>query len=334
MGDRPRAACSGSPLHACDALPHEFDDPLPRGLIHVGELVLGKVEDGYIAPRRLVASVVDLRRESARSGAKVRRPHPKRAPSRRSSCLPTWSGWIARGSARSRSPSQSPTIQSSSVQLGRWRRCLSWTADTTGRAPFFSAGILGALTLHRPACRAWCTLWTGGAVWSTRWCRPPPGPLPGPMLLHGAPRPAHGTTMIHSKCCALEWNHCGTILAIAQANSPTVVLWELATKRTQFLDTGTRDITFLRWAPDALQVRARGWGRRDADDRQGLAAGCGHRPRRAVPVRLLREQPVNLHEQTQGKVNARVVERKRAVCVQQRRQAGVPRGRVVWWGAV
>lgn len=57
-----------------------------------------------------------------------------------------------------------------------------------------------------------------------------------------------------SMCTALEWNAPGTILAIVQANSPIIVLWELATRETRFIDTECRSIAFLHWASHALSL--------------------------------------------------------------------------------
>jgi WD40 repeat protein len=57
-----------------------------------------------------------------------------------------------------------------------------------------------------------------------------------------------------SMCTALEWNNDGSVLAIMQQSSATVVLWELHTRKTVFLDTHMKDLTFMQWSKVSTQV--------------------------------------------------------------------------------
>ena len=53
---------------------------------------------------------------------------------------------------------------------------------------------------------------------------------------------------------SIEWSPDGEILAIVQASSPIVVLWEMATQETCSIDTNFKDLTFLKWSPDGERL--------------------------------------------------------------------------------
>ena len=55
-------------------------------------------------------------------------------------------------------------------------------------------------------------------------------------------------------CTALEWDHAGDVLAIMQANSSVVVLWNLRTAKTHHLDTNVKDLTFMKWSKTSGQL--------------------------------------------------------------------------------
>mmetsp|Transcript_83520 Transcript_83520/g.235548 ORF Transcript_83520/g.235548 Transcript_83520/m.235548 type:complete len:410 (-) Transcript_83520:127-1356(-) len=52
-----------------------------------------------------------------------------------------------------------------------------------------------------------------------------------------------------SICTALQWDRYGDVLAILQASSQIVVLWQMKTREMRHLDTNYKDLTFMRWAP-------------------------------------------------------------------------------------
>ena len=47
---------------------------------------------------------------------------------------------------------------------------------------------------------------------------------------------------------ALQWDHTGETLAILQAGSSAVVLWNVNTKKQENVDTNMKDITFMKWS--------------------------------------------------------------------------------------
>eukprot|EP00667_Euglena_gracilis_P000484 EG_transcript_484 len=65
-------------------------------------------------------------------------------------------------------------------------------------------------------------------------------PLPG--------GPAGGT------CIALDWDCTGEVLAVLQAQSTTIPLWNFNSKKLELLDTGMKDMTFMKWSKTGPQL--------------------------------------------------------------------------------
>lgn len=93
---------------------------------------------------------------------------------------------------------------------------------------------------------------------------------------------------------ALEWDAAGEVLAIMQANSPIVVVWNLETNRKTNVDTNhgvgagaggsTKDLTFLRWSRQGGHLAiGTGKGALILYDRETgekvVASGRGHKRR-------------------------------------------------------
>eukprot|EP00753_Platysulcus_tardus_P015313 PLAT4961.1.p1 GENE.PLAT4961.1~~PLAT4961.1.p1 ORF type:complete len:517 (-),score=173.66 PLAT4961.1:54-1385(-) len=50
----------------------------------------------------------------------------------------------------------------------------------------------------------------------------------------------------------MEWSADGQLLAVLQAGSASVLLWELSTMRSRRLDLGGKELTFLSWSPTGV----------------------------------------------------------------------------------
>jgi hypothetical protein len=71
--------------------------------------------------------------------------------------------------------------------------------------------------------------------------------------------------MACSMCTLLEWSENGDILAIVQANSSSLVLWEPKKIREhQLVDLPCKDISFIKWSKSPHSLLVNGCsGKRD-----------------------------------------------------------------------
>ena len=55
-------------------------------------------------------------------------------------------------------------------------------------------------------------------------------------------------------CIALDWDSTGEVLAVLQANSSTIPLWNFNTGELDLLDTNMKDLTFIKWSKVGPQL--------------------------------------------------------------------------------
>ena len=56
------------------------------------------------------------------------------------------------------------------------------------------------------------------------------------------------------KCAQLEWSADGELLAVLQAGSPNITLWDANHSSVSSLDTGTKDISYICWSRAGPQL--------------------------------------------------------------------------------
>ena len=78
------------------------------------------------------------------------------------------------------------------------------------------------------------------------------------------------------KCAQLEWSADGELLAVLQAGSPNITLWDANHSSVSSLDTGTKDISYICWS------------RAGPRSRQSRPRLCGRQRRRQVSETFLR----------------------------------------------